>query len=255
MRKILFFVLILFVFIGCEQKPNSGVESQKPNVEDPESEIDTGIGVENGHEYIDLGLSVKWATCNVGAETPENYGDYFAWAETKSKTTYTLDNYIYSKKEQVTGDYSTWYEHYLTKYVRERDYKDNGFYDNKTELEKKDDAAYVNWGGKWRLPTEAEFNELINFCTWEKTIQNRVAGYRLISNVTGYEGRSIFLPAAGYKSDDELNYTRTRAYYWSSTLDDSSRYALQLEFDLGNEYYRVYEKSRSCGLSIRPVCP
>ena len=81
MRKILFFVLILFAFIGCEQKPDLGVEPQKPDIEDQGPEIDTGIGVENGHEYVDLGLSVKWATCNVGAETPEDYGDYFAWAE------------------------------------------------------------------------------------------------------------------------------------------------------------------------------
>lgn len=259
MRKLFVNIVLiaigLVVFNSCEQKPDSGVEPPKPDVEDQKPEIDTGIGVENGHEYIDLGLSVKWATCNIGAETPEDYGDYFAQAETKSKKTYTEDNYIYCKKEVVTGQVSAWYEYHFKKYVREEDYEYNRFYDNKTKLEKKDDAAYINWGGKWRMPTEDEFNELINFCTWEKTIQNRVAGYKLTSNVDGYEDRSIFFPAAGYKSDNELNYARTKGYYWSSTLGDNSSGASIFYFDLDYEDCDIRGKDRENGLSIRPVCP
>ena len=180
MRKLFVNIVLiaigLVVFNSCEQKPDSGVESQKPDIEDQEPEIDTGIGVENGHEYVDLGLSVKWATCNVGAETPEDYGDYFAWAETQSKSKYDWDSYKYQK----TGKYGS---SFLLKYCTSEpndgyQWGYNDFSDGKSVLERADDAAYVNWKGKWRMPTPEEFQELINFCKWEKTIQNRVVGYK-----------------------------------------------------------------------------
>ena len=118
-----------------------------------------------GHEYVDLGLSVKWATCNVGATTPEGYGDYFAWGETQPKTTYNWSTYKY-----CNGSYYT-----LTKYCVDYSY---GTVDNKTTLELTDDAARVNWGGKWRMPTKAEYNELKNSsnCTWTWTQKSGVRG-------------------------------------------------------------------------------
>ena len=97
-------------------------------------------GTENGYGYVDLGLSVKWATCNVGANNPEDYGDYFAWGETTTKDTYNLSTYKW-----CNGSYST-----LTKYCNNSSYGNNGFTDNKTQLELSDDAARANWGGSWR---------------------------------------------------------------------------------------------------------
>jgi hypothetical protein len=133
------------------------------------------------HEYVDLGLSVKWATCNVGATKPEEYGDYFAWGETTPK-----DAYDWSTYKWCNGGPST-----QTKYCTNSSY---GTVDNKTTLDLSDDAACANWGGSWRMPTRAEQDELRNNCTWTWTTQNGVNGYK----VTGTNGNSIFLPAAGY---------------------------------------------------------
>ena len=260
MKKILFFILILSAFIACEQKPDSGVEPPKSDVEDQEPEIDTGIGVESGYEYIDLGLSVKWATCNVGAETPEDYGDYFAWAETQSKSKYNWDSYKYQK----TGKYGS---SFLLKYCTSEpndgyQWGYNDFSDGKSVLERADDAAYVNWKGKWRMPTPEEFQELINFCTWEKTIQNRVVGYKVTSIVDGYTERSIFLPAAGEiwtnveGTKTEHNGKTVIGNYWSNELEfDHCIYAYYLYFSVNATDIDIDSNSRCTGFSIRPVCP
>ena len=116
-------------------------------------EISTGV--ENGHNWVDLGLSVKWATCNVGATTPEGYGNYYAWGETKPKSTYDWSTYKYCNGDRYS----------MTKYCTNSEY---GIVDNKTTLELSDDAAHVNWGGSWRMPTKAEQDELNN-CTWTWT--------------------------------------------------------------------------------------
>ena len=107
-------------------------------------------------EYVDLGLSVKWATCNVGANSPEEYGDYFAWGETTSKDKYNWNYYKYCKGSSTT----------FTKYCNKSSYGYNGFTDTKTKLDPDDDAATVNWGGSWRMPTVAEMTELQSECTW-----------------------------------------------------------------------------------------
>ena len=109
------------------------------------------------HEYVDLGLSVNYATCNVGATTPEEYGDYFAWGEVEPKETYTWENYKYCDGSSTT----------LTKYCNKSNYGNNGFTDTKTVLDPEDDAAIANWGGAWRMPTYDEFSELKNNCTWD----------------------------------------------------------------------------------------
>lgn len=177
--------------------------------------------IENGHEWVDLGLSVKWATCNVGAKTAEEYGNYYAWGETKPKDEYSSDN-------SVTYNQSI------------SDFSGNPQYD----------AATANWGGDWRMPTEAEMDELESKCTWEWIKQNGVRGYK----VTGPNGNFIFLPAAGRWShtsftDGSCGYT----YYLSSTPDSStSNYMAFLKFDSGSQGV-LYGNFRDDGCSVRPV--
>ena len=193
----------------------------------------------NGHEYVDLGLSVKWATCNVGATTPEGYGDYFAWGETTPKTTYNWSTYKY-----CNGTYDS-----MTKYCTDSYF---GTVDNKTTLELTDDVAHVNWGGSWRIPTKAEQDELrdTNNCTWTWTTQNGVNGYKVTSKKNG---NSIFLPAAGYRSGSGLNYAGSYGYYLSSWLDtDYSNFACLLSF-YSSDVYRV-SGVRCEGRSVRAVC-
>ena len=191
-----------------------------------------------GHGYVDLGLSVKWATCNVGANKPEDYGDYFAWGETKPKTTYNWSTYKWCR-----GSYDT-----QTKYNNKSGY---GTVDKKRTLELADDAARANWGGSWRMPTKAEQDELREKCTWIWTTQNGVAGYRVTSKSNG---NSIFLPAAGYRYGSSLYSAGSYGYYWSSSLDtDRPDYAYELYIysdDVSRNYYRRYS-----GCSVRPVCP
>ena len=177
-------------------------------------------GVLNDHNWVDLGLpsGTKWATCNVGSTTPEGYGDYFAWGETSTKSTYTQDNYTY------TGD--------------------------PNNLPSSADAATANWGSGWRMPTQTEMKELINNCTVTWTIQNGVNG-RLF---TGSNGNSIFLPAAGCRNGSELYHADSYGYYWSSLLDSSTpTHAWQLNFGSSScSTGRSY--SRTHGFTVRAVC-
>ena len=193
---------------------------------------------ENGHEYVDLGLSVKWATCNVGATKPEEYGDYFAWGETQPKSTYDWSTYKYCNGSETT----------LSKYNNSSSY---GTIDNKTILENTDDAATANWGGAWRMPTKAEQDELKNNCTWTWTTQNGVNGYKVTSNKNG---NSIFFPAAGYLHASNL-YKKGYGLYWSSSLyTDNSRHAYNMGFSSDSVDWDNYS-SRYYGQSVRPVCP
>lgn len=187
---------------------------------------------------VDLGLSVKWATCNIGAEKPEDYGDYFAWGETSPKSKYDWETYKLCNGSSIT----------MTKYCTSSD-SDYGIVDNKTTLDLSDDAAHVNWGGSWRMPTRAEQDELCNNCTWAWTTMNGVNGYKVTSKKNG---NFIFLPAAGIRYDSALNFVGSDGYYWSSSLYTGSYLAYYLFFGSGNvnwDYnYRCY------GLSVRPVC-
>ena len=194
----------------------------------------------NGHEYVDLGLpsGTLWATCNVGADSPEDYGDYFAWGETEPKSTYVLGTYKW-----FNVDYN-----FLTKYCAD---SYCGTVDNKTILELSDDAANANWGGDWRMPTKAEVDELrdTSYTTWIWTTQNGVNGYKVTSNTNG---NSIFLPAAGCCYNYELFNAGSYGSFWSSSLYTSnSNDAYHLYFysdDVNRAYnYRYY------GRSVRPV--
>ena len=194
-------------------------------------------GYVNGHAYVDLGLSVKWATCNLGATTPAEYGDYFAWGETITKTDYSWDTYKYCKGTDTT----------ITKYCTISRYGNNGFIDNKIVLDLEDDAAYVNWGGSWRMPTDDELTELREQCKWRWTTHNGVQGYKVV----GPNGNSIFLPAAGRMDEGTLYYAGSYGYYWSSSLSTGSpRYAYYVSFNSGGvDYWWRY-----VGRSVRPVC-
>lgn len=176
-------------------------------------------GTENGHEWVDLGLpsGTKWATCNVGADSPEDYGDYFAWGETITKSSYTEFNYKYSS--------------------------------NPTTLPLDKDAAYTNWGTSWRMPTDAELKELKDNCTWTWTTQNGVEGYKVTYKTNG---NSIFLPAAGRRSSSYLYDAGFYGFYWSSSLDtDSSTSAYYLYFHLFD--VDSSSNTRYDGFSVRPV--
>lgn len=173
----------------------------------------------NGHQYVDLGLSVKWATCNVGASRPENYGNSYAWGELKKKKEYTeKNNSTYGKKMNDISASSQY------------------------------DVARNAWGGKWRIPTKSEMEELKNKCTWTWTTRGGCKGYK----VTGPNGNSIFLPAAGYREMSSLFIDGKGGYYWTSSPGDYSInkvYCLNFSVDkrnvaITNQYY---------GQSIRPV--
>ena len=195
-------------------------------------------------EPVDLGLSVKWASWNVGASAPEEYGDYFAWGETGFDWIKKMD-YSWSTYKWCNVDYNQ-----LTKYCNNSRYGYNGFTDDKTVLDPEDDAAAVNWGGKWRMATIDEWNELKNKCTWTWTAQNGVSG-RL---VTGPNGNSIFLPAAGARIGSSLYDEGSYGSYWSSSLyTDNPNYAYRVLFYLGTADWDYYFK-RFNGLSVRPVC-
>ena len=201
------------------------------------------------HEYMDLGLpsGTLWATCNIGAENPEDYGDYFAWGETfgynMGKTTFDLNTYQHYADN---GD-----EEGFIKYCSDSDYGYNGFTDTLTVLQPEDAAAYVNWGSEWRMPSVEQFKELLDnrYTYSEWTTVNGVEGRKITSKKNW---KSLFLPAAGYCSGKSLFDTGSYGDYWSRTLSTSypgSAYILY--FDSSNvDWGRFY---RYDGQSVRPV--
>ncbi|MDE5998706.1 MAG: hypothetical protein K2H04_01335 [Bacteroidaceae bacterium] len=176
----------------------------------------------NDYEYVDLGLPsrIKWATCNVGAVSPSDYGDYFAWGETEPKDTYTHQNN------------DTW-ETYLG------DISGNPQYD----------AARANWGSSWRLPTKKEWEELRRVCRWKWSILNNCRGYKVI----GRNGKSIFLPAAGYRSESSLHEAQKIGGYWSSTPVDQDNTQRAYRYNIYRENYIRSQSYRYRGWSVRPV--
>ena len=202
--------------------------------------VEVTVGGGDEHEYVDLGLpsGTLWATCNVGADTPEDYGDYFAWGETQLKDTYTWSTYQY-----CNGSYNT-----LTKYCSNSSYGYNGFTDDLTTLLPEDDAATANWGSGWRMPTKEEWEELLDNTTVTWTTQNGVNG-RLF---TASNGNSLFLPAAGYRSSSSLYGAGSYGNYWSSSLiTDYPIYAWGFYFYSGSYY--MNGGNRYYGQSVRPV--
>lgn len=190
-------------------------------------------------EAVDMGLSVKWASSNLGAAKPEDYGDYYAWGEIEPKDYYGWNTYKWCDDSKLFDK--------LTKYNNMSDY---GTVDNKTRLDlDTDDVARVLLGEKWRMPEEEDFNSLIANCTWKWTQMNGVNGYLATSKKNG---ASIFLPAAGYRRYGELENAGSHGYYWSATLFlNLPEYARCL--DLTSDDFFVNHKNRFFGFPIRPV--
>ncbi len=199
-------------------------------------------------EYVDLGLSVKWATFNLGASKPEEYGDYYAWGETETKNYYSESDYKWFN--YVEGSYS------LTKYNSNSSF---GVVDNKTVLEESDDVAHVKLGGNWRMATDTEWTELIENCTWTWTTRNGTSGRLVTSNIEGYTDRSIFLPAAGvwFGVFYELDNYGARGDYWSSSpctdATDDPFCAWGVGINPTSIGYGRGDVGRCFGLSVRPV--
>ena len=188
--------------------------------------------VEKPHEWVDLGLSVKWATCNVGANAPEEYGDYFAWGEISPKENYIIQTYQYWTDYDGDGSWDS------GEFAELGDIAGNPQYD----------AATANWGGAWRMPTYSEQNELLNNCTWEWTTLSGVNGRR----VTGPNGNSIFLPATGSRLGTSSYNVGSNGDYWSSTpYEDDDYYAFNLYF--GSGHYEWLWIGRYDGHPVRPV--
>ena len=228
---ILFAGVLSLGFTSCSGDDDNGGDKKA---------VGNGIYIINGHRFVDLGLpsGLLWAETNIGAATAADDGNYYAWGETSPKSDYSWENYKW--EEYLYGD--------------EVEYTKYNSTDGKTTLDKEDDAAYVNWGAPCRMPTNAQFGELLNSdnCTWQWTSKTQSDG----SSINGYvvvsvkNGNSIFLPASGSYSNDE-EYGR-QGFYWSSTYDSSHPWC-GYTCHFGSSEYEQYRFSRHYGHPIRPV--
>ena len=200
-------------------REESGHKNEINKTQPKQEQPNKSIKQERVQRYVDLGLSVKWATCNVGASKPEQYGDYFAWGETKPKKYYSRSNHLYKNKSKP-----------------------------KT-LPRANDAAHANWGGTWRMPTWSEQYELREKCTWKWTTQNGVNGYKVTSKSNG---NSIFLPAAGSRKEYSLYGVGSYGHYWLHSRNSSHK-ADAISFGSSGVHFVTVDYYE--GLSVRPVCP
>ncbi|MDO5316913.1 MAG: hypothetical protein Q4F82_12550 [bacterium] len=219
----LMLIMAVVCAVGCKKETNNN----------------GGGHYDGNYEYVDLGLpsGTLWATFNVGASVPEEYGDFFAWGETQPKADYKVNNYKY-----CNGDLKQ-----LTKYCSDAEFGYNGFTDTLTSLQLMDDAASVNWGSDWCMPTAEQWRELIDYTTIADTINNCVYGVL----VKASNGQCLFLPAAGntsYPSYTEGVY----CYYWSKTLHIGGL-GPAMAWTFANKHPCVQGFGRAAGLPIRPV--
>lgn len=193
---------------------------------------------------VDLGLSVKWASCNIGAASPEDFGGFYSWGEVEKKGDYSHDTY-------------RWYDSETGLYTKYNTVERFGTVDDLKQLQSSDDAASVIWGDKWRMPTLEEAKELIDKCTWQWGKRNGVVGYIVKSKVNK---KSIFIPAGGrmsgqnhYNNNGYEEHYRL-GYYWTSSLNEKEPQSGKvLVFDfLGGPSEN--SAGRIFGLLIRPVC-
>lgn len=188
-------------------------------------------GYINHHGYVDLGLpsGLKWATCNVGASSPSDYGNYYAWGETTTKSSYDETNSLTYGKDMSALQAA-------------------GIIGALGCLTMQYDAARANWGGNWRMPTKEECEELERVCKWTWAIQGGHKGYK----ITGPNGHSIFLPAAGWREESSLSFAGDYGFLWSSTPDESNtQRAFSPNFSRSSYY--VGGDNRDNGRSVRPV--
>lgn len=226
MKKVTSILIAIITGLGAICCANGQVTTTTPTP----AKVSEADGNINGHGYIDLGLpsGLKWATCNVGANSPEGYGDYYAWGETKTKSEYTEGNSLTYNKSVST-------------------LQSEGIISSAGNLNRNYDAASANWGSSWRMPTKAELDELISKCKWTWTTQNGKNGYK----VTGPNGKSIFVPAAGRRSGASLGRASDYGLYWSSTVYDDTDRAYSLFFCKSNHSTEWGLSDR--GFSVRPV--
>lgn len=252
-------IILLTAFLACQtmaaqsslsmpgkQKPTAGQTVNTPKQKQKhKKKTDTTTapkqkpltGTINGHEWVDLGLpsGLKWATCNVGASSPEQYGDYFAWGETKTKSSYTQENSETQDKDK------TWLIN-------------NGYISNAGNLKPSHDAAAQHWMSSWRMPSEKEIRELVDNTTSTWTTYNGVNGRLFTSK---HNGQSIFIPAAGGKNAKGSFYCGENGSTWSSTLKaneyDSSKDALAICFEQDDWMGCIGSLARYCGRPVRPV--
>jgi hypothetical protein len=222
MKKIIIMTLAVMVFGTVSFAKGNGAEDKNKSAEKVEA--------------VDLGLSVKWANMNVGAKKSTGYGTYFAWGETQPKEYYSWNTYAWSK-----GD-----SQFLTKYST---------IDKRFQLAPVDDAANANWGGKWRMPTAEECEELMNpnNCKWEWITKDGVNGYKITGKRTG---NSIFLPITGFRFYADTQFRGIKGIYWTSSLytgNVNKAWCLQFDFSDVNVDYGNLSSNRFSGRCIRAV--
>lgn len=238
------FVALSALFLsGCEKEDKDDISME---------DVNKGIVIIQGaggqeYEAVDLGLysGVLWATCNIGAKSPEQTGDSFSWGESQPKKYFDWDNYQLCKGDQFS----------FTKYCLIKDHGYQELVDNKKVLENEDDAARELMGDKWRIPSKEDFVELIYRCDVRHCKLNGVWGFLFTSKIKGYEGNSLFLPLAGRIDLNDKKFNESYGFYWSNSIDRTeTAYILWLEYtnDIVNA---VASKScdRYLGLPIRPV--
>ncbi len=192
---------------------------------------------DNHPHAVDMGIGVMFACCNVGADTPADYGDYFAWGETVPKSTYTIQNYKWCNG-------NTW------SYTKYNSWSSEGTVDNLTHLEAADDAAHVNWGGDWRMPEHTDMALLIDNGTWELTSIGGQNGYL----VTADNSNRLFLPAAGYRDGARLSAVGSRGIYLNASLSgNGASWASILYLKLIEASHTIDGCSREVGMSVRPA--
>ena len=230
-------VVIVFA-VGCTKSDDSNNGSNN-NGGNNGGEVN-GINF-NGHAYVDLGLpsGTLWATCNIGATTPDGYGYYYAWGETQIKDVYNWTTYKY-----CNGSFDQ-----LTKYCDKANFGYNDYTDNLTILESNDDAASFHWGGDWHIPNRAQWQELFENTNSVFTNQNGVDGLLFTASNNCY----LFLPAAGVRYESELSNHNKYGHYWSNSIDTSSP-DNACYFFFSSNYSSMNVGLRDFGFSIRPVC-
>jgi hypothetical protein len=228
-------LITLPVFVSCGDDDDSS-----------DSELRHTSKKVDGHTFVDLGLPSGrlWATCNVGASSPAEYGDYFAWGETSAKSEYNWLTYKWCNGASYDD---------MTKYCTVAGFGYNGFTDNNSLLDAADDAATANWGGLCHTPTQTEFYELRDYCIWQWVSSYKgenVSGYYVISK---QNGNYIFLPAAGYRLAGNVYNQGTYGCYWTANLRKGySNYACDLFFHSGDADVSYYGY-REYGFTVRPV--
>ena len=214
------------------------------------NEYRLSLSIVSEMEYVDLGLSVKWATCNHGASKPTEYGGYYQWAGTKDVSDTKIKRDWNNCPYHTGSDYDSGW----TKYNMNPSY---GTVDNKTVLEAMDDAASVAIGGKWRMPTDEEWTELRNTdnCSWTWTTIDGVNGCKVQSKKSGYTDNWIFLPAAGYRYEGRLKNVGSQGQYWSSSLFTGDLLYMYNAYEMlfYSGYVGWFGIFRYHGLSVRPV--